>query len=411
MSNGLAPFLMIWTLAALLISTAFGQTRDAARQVVDVVHFKNQKPIRGLILDESPSSGLVVAVSKKWLERENPEAYAKALAAAEKEASKARLQFRDRLRSIAETKTGAIGFVVSRELDRIEKEIEAPPQDEYQFFALPFKSSIVTNRNGASTPNRKLAVWSWHEGLMDVETRSPSSLQEELKSKGIDIRLIPPSLADRFYPREESDDQWRVRMAIVSHRLDKPIEFQGSGDVMLAVGGEQRPDVAILMGRMMQSQMNTLLQELANGGKSATKNQGSTHWIKEAIAQAEKLDALYFRATQVKMDSLQGIADVESVFMSKLENGDWAVTWKAAMAQKSSDQKQEEVDRIRDDPQFKEIQKHLDQFGGTSSSLDTAIRMGAATKSAQSLVDQEFQQFSERYLKRLNAPPVTVRTK
>jgi len=300
---------------------------------------------------------------------------------------------------LIDTKTGAFGFLVSKELERMEAEIENPKNQDYQFLVLRFKSANVTSRNIASLSNRRIALWSWHERLADMETRKPSSLASELKSANIDFNSIPPSLASRFYPVEESEEQWNTRLAIVSHRLDKPVEFQGTGDVMIFVDGEQRPSMASLMGQIMQSQMNALLQE-------QPRNQTDAYWTAQATTHAEKRNAAYFRATHVTIDLLRATSTVESVFIVKQPAGTWAIAWRSIASQNANDQKQDAIVRIKEYPQLKDIQTQLEQLAGSSASLDSAIRSGAATMLAQRMVDLEFQQFSESYLRRLNSPAI-----
>ncbi len=403
----LVLFSSVWTSLLLPMPTASGQIRDRARSVVDSVQTKNQKAMRGFVLDEDAIDGISIAVSKQWLEKEVPDIYAKSLDLAEQAASAARIQLRDRLKILIDLKEGAFQFLIRKELDRIELEIEKPPNDDYQFFTLRVKSNSVTSRNLASGANRRIAIWSWHERLADVETQKPNILASELKSRNIDATSLPPSLASRFYPKGETEEQWTTRVAIVAHRLDKQIEFQGTGDIMVAVGGDQPPDLASLMGQLMQSQMTTLLQELTNGtSKPSQLQRDDIAWTNSAIAQAEKMDAAYFRATQVRLDPLLGSAVVDSLFMVKQSGGKWTVVWRNLSTQNANDQKQETVQRIKDDPQVKAIQSQFEKWGGTSVSLDSALRMGAATMTAQNSVTNEFQTFSESFLRRLDSPSV-----
>ncbi len=403
----LVLFMSTLSLMAIGISTASGQTRDASRTAVDVVHVKNQKPVRGLILGENAVDGIAIAVSKKWLEKEAPETFATAVLSAENAAIKARLQFRDRLMNLENVKSGALGFLIQKELERIDVEIEDPLREEYQFLILRAKSTSATARNIANDANRKIAIWSWFERLTDVENRKPSILASELKSKNVDTSSTPPSIADRFYPVAESEEHWTTRLAIVSHRLDRSVEFQGTGDDMFPVGGEHRPDVASLMGQIMRSQMNALLQELASGpSKSVPLKSDEAPWTKNAISHAEKIDAGYFRATHVRMDAQSGSATVESRFMVKHAGDSWTTTWWSVASQNAADQKQDSIQRIKEDPQLKIIQTQFESIAGISNILEDAIRMGAATLVAQRIVNGEFQRFSDGYLKRLNSPPI-----
>lgn len=89
-------------------------------------------------------------------------------------------------------------------MERVELELETPPEDEYQFVILKMKVSALSRVNIASDQNRKLAVWSWYERLADVETRKPSSLADELKNKKVDPTLAPPNLQTGFTHRKKA---------------------------------------------------------------------------------------------------------------------------------------------------------------------------------------------------------------
>ena len=396
--------------------SAFGQIRESARLAVDVVHLKNQKQIRGVVLSAKTNEDVSMAVSKGWFEREDQTAYLKAEESAKQESAKARFQFRDRLKILlndpAQMRGGAFGFLVRSELERIESEITNPPDQEIQFLVLTVKSTTVLSLNIATDANRKIAVWSWHEGLSDVESRKPSSLANELKLKKIDATTAPPDLGSRFYAMSEGDEVWTIRLAIVSYRLDKAIEFQGSGEVMLLVGGERPPDFASLIGPMMQSQLNSLVQELTGVSKKPPNFKSEeAEWTKSAVSQAEKRNAAYFRATNVRTEPAGNAAIVESIFMVKLASGKWTAAWKTSVSQLASEQNGDAIQRITNDPQVKAIQTQFEALGGTGVSLDTAIRVGAATMTAQRIVNDEFARFSERYMKQLNSPAIQLPSK
>ena len=415
-------YAITWMVIVGAVSSAFGQARDPSTLAVDVVNLKSHKQIRGFVLSANVMEDVRVAVSREWLEKEVPDTFLKAQEAAKQEAVRARLQLRDRLNNLineqaqfndpAQVLNGAFVFFVRKELERIESEIENPTDEECQFLVLKIKPTAISDINVANDANRRIAIWSWHERLSDIELRKPSSLLTELKSKKIDATLIPPDLASRFYAVDESEDQWHIRLAIVSQQLNKPIEFQGSGDVMIQIGNDKQPELASLMGQMMQSQMNSLLQELSGNTKKLTpKKLDDADWTKSAISQAEKIKASYFRATNVRMDPARGSATVESAFLAKLESGRWILVWHSSTDQSASQQKEDTIKRIANDPQVKAIQTQFEALGIVGAGLDQAIQMGAATMTAQRMVNDEFQQFVERHLKQLNSPPILMDVK
>lgn len=413
-------FAFFGMVAALSCSTASGQSRDPSRLAVDVVHLKNQKQIRGFVLKTDSKDELSVAVSRVFYEKEDRDAYLNALENAKQGSDKALLQLRDRLKRIlgqpiadngqAGIQNGAFHFFLNKELERVDAEILNRLGDHVQFLVLRIKSNAVSNLSLANDASRKIAVWSWYERLADVETRKPSSLNIELKAKKIDAASTPPSLANRFYAVEESEDHWSIRLAIVSYRLDKPIEFQGSGESMFSNENGQTPDIAALMEQTMQSQMSTLLDELSGVPKkpTASKIEDST-WLRSAVTQAEKRNARYFKATHVRTEPVLNVATVDSAFLVKLDSGQWSTAWQANSVQSAGEQKEDAMRRVADDPQIKTIRTQFEALGVTGGPLDKAIRMGAATMAGQRFVNDEFLQFTERYLNRLSVPPIQPR--
>lgn len=403
-------------------SNLLGQPRDQARLAVDVVYLKNQKQIRGFVLSHGADE-LQIAVAKSWLEKDDRDAYLKAVEFAKQAAAKAKLTLKERIQKLLNAdaqaggqpvaRNGAFNFFLGKELERIDAELENPQDEQYQFVIFKVKPATLSRVNIASDQNRKLAVWSWYEKLADIETRKPSSLVDELKNKKVDPTLAPPDLSDRFYSTEERDEQWTIRLAIVSHGLDKAIEFQGSGDIMLLVDSkDQQPDLSSLMGQMMQSQMSSLLEELTGTGKKSTrKTLEDSDWVKSATSKAEKMKAGYFRATNVRTDVLADSSTVESTFLVQQATGKWTIAWQATSVQNMADQKQDAMSRILDDPQVKAIQGQFETAGVGGASLDKGIRAGAATMVAQKMTNSEFQEFMDRYLKSLSQPPVLLLSK
>jgi hypothetical protein len=415
-------FVLVSAVVASSCSSLRGQPRDQARLAVDVVYLKNQKQVRGFVLKQGPDE-LQIAVAKSWLEKEDRDAYVKAVEFAKQSGAKAKLTLKERIQKLLNAdaqvggqpvaRNGAFHFFLGKELERIDAELENPQEEPCQFVILKIKPATLSSVNIASDQNRKVAVWSWHERLADIETRKPSSLVDELKSKKVDPTHVPPDLSDRFYPTEEGDEKWTIRLAIVSYGLDKAIEFQGSGDVMLLVDSKAQPlDLSSLMGQLLQSQMSSLLEDLMGTGKKAPRKMlDDSDWIKSAISKAEKIKASYFRATNVRTDVLAGTSTVESAFVVQQETGKWTIAWHAASVQSMAEQKQDAISRILDDPQVKAIQVQFETAGINGAALDQGIRAGAATMVAQKLANREFQEYMDRYLNSLSHPPVRLPTK
>ena len=114
----------------------------------------------------------------------------------------------------------------------------------------------------------------------------------------------------------------------------------------------------------------------------------------------------YFHATNVKVDPLGEIASVESVFMVKHVDGDWRVAWNGIRDERASQQTADSIARVTKDSQIESLKNSLQAIVGVNDTFDKAIRFGAATMTAQQNVNEQFETFVERYLRRLDGPPL-----
>ncbi|MEI7462745.1 MAG: hypothetical protein WCK15_25360, partial [Pirellula sp.] len=274
--------------------------------------------------------------------------------------------------------------------------------------------SLIANLILASESNRRVAIWGWSERLPKIESREVSDILKELKSKvqDFDVTLTLPDLSPRFPMMEQSESQWRLRLAIVSHGLAERIEFQGSGKMMIQVGDDKQPQSAnAIMTQMLQAQSESVLGELLGDllGDPKSKSllpDSKSDWVKAAIVKTEALGMGYFHATNIKVDPLGETASVESVFMVKHVDGDWRVAWHGIRDERASQQTAESIVRVTKDSQIESLKNSLQAIVGVNDAFDKAIRFGAATMTAQQNVNEQFETFVERYLRRLDGPPI-----
>lgn len=401
----------------LVVSTekAESQQSSRARLAVDILHLKSRQQFRGFVLDANPNEDLKIAVSREWFQHFDEKAYAKVDKEAKSEEERARQQLKSRLEQLTSTgKHPAFDFLVKKELERVTAAIDAPPDDECQFLVVRLKRSLIANVILASESNRRVAIWGWSERLPKIESREVSDILKELKSKveDFDATLTVPDLSTRFPMMEQSESQWRIRLAIVSHGLAERIEFQGSGKVMIQVGDDKQPQNAnAIMTQMLQARTESVLGELLGDllGDPKSKSllpDGKSDWVKAAIVKTEALGMGYFHATNVKVDPLGEIASVESVFMVKHVDGDWRVAWNGIRDERASQQTAESIARVTKDSQIESLKNSLQAIVGVNDTFDKAIRFGAATMTAQQNVNEQFETFVERYLRRLDSPPL-----
>ena len=403
---GLSVFFLV-----VPIEKAESQQSSRTRLAVDILHLKSRQQFRGLVLNANTNEDLKIAVSREWFKHFDEKAYAKVDKEAKSEEERARQQLKTRLEQLTSTgKHPAFDFFVKKELERVTAAIDAPPDDECQFLVVRLKRSLIANLILASESNRRVAIWAWSERLPKIESREVSDILKELKSKvqDFDATLTVPDLSTRFPMMEQSELQWRTRLAIVSHGLAERIEFQGSGKMMIQVGDDKQPQNAnAIMTQMLQAQTESVLGELLGDPKSKSLlPDGKSDWVKAAIVKTEALGMGYFHATNVKVDPLGEIASVESVFMVKHADGDWRMAWNGIRDERASQQTADSIARVTKDSQIESLKNSLQAIVGVNDAFDKAIRFGAATMTAQQNVNEQFETFVERYLRRLDGPPL-----
>ena len=407
---GLSVFFLV-----VPIEKAESQQSSRTRLAVDILNLKSRQQFRGFVLNANTNEDLKIAVSREWFQHFDEKAYAKVDKEAKSEEERARQQLKSRLEQLTSTgKHPAFDFLVKKELERVTAAIDAPPDDECQFLVVRLKRSLIANLILASESNRRVAIWAWSERLPKIESREVSDILKELKSKvqDFDATLTVPDLSTRFPMMEQSELQWRTRLAIVSHGLAERIEFQGSGKMMIQVGDDKQPQNANeIMTQMLQAQTESVLGELLGDllGDPKSKSllpDGKSDWVKAAIVKTEALGMGYFHATNVKVDPLGEIASVESVFMVKHADGDWRMAWNGIRDERASQQTADSIARVTKDSQIESLKNSLQAIVGVNDAFDKAIRFGAATMTAQQNVNEQFETFVERYLRRLDGPPL-----
>lgn len=417
----LRGFGFAFVLIACLQAPAAAQKRNVPKNAVDSIHLKDKRQIRGIALGFDEDRQARIAVSSDWLSKFDKNLFAKTVDQSNAMANQARVQLRDRLKKLEPTGNfPGLDFFVSKELARIEREIEEPDLTTPQFLLLKIKLSSIANIQSASDANRNIALWSWYERLTNVENRSISQLSEELATKKIDLKLPAPDLSTRFLPTEEDDDRWACRFALVSYRLANPVEYQGSGDVMIQVESNAPIPIATLVPQILQSQMNSLVRQITESsptegsltGNGSDPNKSSMlerDWVKVAIGKAEAKGYTYFRATHLRMGSEGPSVFVDSIFLTRLPSGKWSLVWKKTSDASAVSASLENKKQIREDPQIKSLQMTLEILGGAEA-FDQAIQTGAATMAAQNEVNSDFNRFLEQYLQRWNSPMLQLPT-
>lgn len=379
---------------------------------VDTVKLKSGKTMRGAVVHAATDGSLTMAVSREWLTRTYPDDFKKLVSEEAATQQHAWEQLRDRLKqSLAAPGEQPLAFRFKMELERVEKLLAQPDTKETpQFIWVDIPKNAIAASSRPQEERQRVAIWAWSECLANVESRDADDLSRELKQKGVDASLLPPDMSERLPPRLQDDREWAARLAIASYAVGEPLDFQGTGDMLVeAKSSRDEKDIAPILAKLLTHQVGSLIDELLNEGRPVRGNApDSDAWLKPAIREAEVKKAKAFRATRVDMDAIRNRTTVQSVFIAQIAKGDWETIWSTRATEDASQERSEIEARISEDPQVKSALEALKPLGLVDDAqLKQAIRFGAATMAAQQAVDSRFVAFRDSMLKRLDGPPLS----
>lgn len=424
--------------------------------VTDLISVAGDGEIRGAVVKRFPDGSLDVAVQRDWLDAHAPEV-AEVLGAEERRQTKAVMEALAKrlaaaIATLPESRTRTLGLL-RREADRVDdwlaaaeeagdRDAAARSADEEgtdrpirpraarrgdsQFTLLRIAPKRVTKVRPSGQDAQRIARWAWSERLEDVEGRSAADLTKELKGRGIDPRSPPPGLGDRLPPLPQDDREWAARMALVEDALGDTVAFQGFGDTVVKAGEAEGGLAGILpqLGQLLGGGngglggLDDILDGLKAGGPPGAQaappatpgganpaGKPAERWLMSARAQAA--DAGHYRATRVNVDAAKGRAEVESVFEARMPDGSWETIWREVRAADAARANEAAVERITADERISGLLQTIRRIGLVDeASILQAIRVGAATSTAQGEIDTAFNDFRSRHIQRLDGPPL-----
>jgi len=421
--------------------------------VTDLISVAGGGEIRGAVVKRFPDGSLDVAVQRDWLDAHAPEV-AGVLLAEERRQTKAVMEALSRrleaaIAALPESRTRTLGLL-RREADRVDawlaaadeardrdeaqRSAEAGGNDrpvrpaarrgESQFTLLRIAPKRVTKVKPSGQDSQRIARWAWSERLENVEGRTAADLTKELKGRGIDPLSPPPGLGDRLPPLPQDDREWAARMALVEDALGDSVAFQGFGDAVVKSGEADGGLAGVLpqLGQLLGGGNGALgglgLDQVLDGLKSGglpgvpatpgganPAGKPAERWLMSARTQAA--DAGHYRATRVNVDAAHGRAEVESVFEARMPDGSWETIWREVRAADANKASAATVERITADERISGLLQTIRGIGLVDeASIMQAIRVGAATSTAQGEIDAAFNDFRSRHIQRLDGPPL-----
>lgn len=416
MVRSFGRYCLLWMLVAIGVTSPAGaQSKPAAnaRLAVDVVSLKSGRALRGAIVWRQPNGTTTLAVSTKWLKESNSKQAATILAENLEQRKLAWARTADRINDQLKTVGDAPGlsFFLKQELARLKQLVATPPEDEPKFLWVDLPPEQVSKLTPVSPEQRAIAMFSWNEGLKQVESREATSLARELKDKGIKLDGPTPDLSDEMPARLQSDAEWAARMAVVEYAIVKPIDFQGMGETVVRTGDGQPIDLGKILPKLIDQQLGSLLKDLSLDGRPAAKAAVDSDWLKPAIREAEAAKSTGFRVTRLELAAGNARVTVETRFVAQLTPGHWETVWQGSLSEDATKPRPQAEQQIESDPQLKPALETLKTIGLVDGNLfKQAIRTGAATMAAQNAADGLFAEFRDRYSRRLDGPPLPVQT-
>lgn len=393
-----------------------------ARLAVDLVTLDSGRRLRGALLGLDADGVLTMAVQRDWMKKTRPEMLAEITRKEIGDARVAATQLRDRIQEWLDEKPESNELVnfLETEFERAVGQLakldgERAKAVDSQFVLLRFPRREVEYSFAQTAENRRIAMLAWRERFDDVETQTAADLEKQLRARKIDPVAEVPNLSDRIPARDQSENEWLARRALVEYLLVSPLDFQGIGKAYFRTdGGAGKVGLDKLLPelipQLLQAQIGGQLAELLsepglNRGRRKAGGGKSEPDFSSAIREAERAGVRGFRVTTLDMNLQRKQARVEARFFARLSTGKWETVWSHTASGDTSKPRPDLRRQIENDPQISEALKLVKSLGlGAGDPLDIALNFGAATMESQKAADQEFFRFLDGYVQRLDRP-------
>ena len=204
----------------------------------------------------------------------------------------------------------------------------------------------------------------------------------QLKRPAAPQQTVPPeALAERI-------------LAAIDIRLNKATRLIRTGNEFVAEDAE--PDMATLLSSLLGDSLNSTLQELLNetgnaAASPSSRNQYNATLPPAATRLAEKNNHATIVVSSFEFDIVNGAASVTRQLFRNSKPGGWNLVSTSTGSSTTNDVTPEQLRKIEDDPQVKQISGLLSQLSPDPNALITALQMGAVVQSALSKADAAFQ--------------------
>ncbi len=387
---------------------------------VDSVKLESGQRLYGFVLGRQPDGAIELAVERKWLEATYPQLAEELIQLDEQRAAEAGKLALERAEVWLKHRAADRGLAIFIEngIKAIEAKA-ADPKPELLFVRIQLKPGEFSDMKLQPPDRRQIAGLAWQKRLDAVTTTPVSMLEKKLVALGVDVKTTVVDLSREVSPILESERQWCARKGLVEHQLRKPLEYQGTGTML--VRKSEQPDVGAVIGQMLGGGAGG---GLAGGGLDALTQLGADLGLPEFKQLAGKQDEGWKRVTaEAERDGFCGVlvnrmtqsplspeVSVELSFYAMEKPGNWFLVHRLVSTANADQQTEERIQQIQSDPQIKSLLDTLTGLGlGVDQSLlDRAIRHGAATQAALQSGTGLFNQFLLQYTRDIDGPAIPI---
>lgn len=405
------PFSLL--LCALLPPVLFAQEDLPVSQLgVDVVTLADGQQLRGVVYSRSKRGELVLAVDRSWLKEALPPFYSRQQQLEKQRQEQIREQILPRLDAWIKRREGNRQLLLYLEEQR--KRLSQPAGDnppravEPGFIFVELAARDVRRTFVQPVERKQVAMVAWQEQLVNVSTRTVTSLAGELKEREVvDIAGQRVNLSFQLPPLPDDARQWAVRMAIVEYLFGIHVSFQGSGSVMVRTDEKAAiPDAGQMIAKMLEQQLSRQLADLFPRGRPAAEKPWQQQVIQ--VADAEQVNAA--RVLLLKQDMRAQRVTVESHFLARMPTGRWEDVALHRQVVVVGGAQPELQARVEADPQ---VQKVLTVFAAlglekNDPRIQLALRFGVATDLALQGVNKQLGEAQLPFGQQLERPPVKL---
>lgn len=404
--------LLVWVIAGLLVSEAWGQMPKIPYKNLGVDAIKtNQRQLFGFVLSRTQSGGIECAVDRQWLKTTYPDLATQVEDAELKSQIEVQQTLIGRIKRWSERckddKFVRLKLFLDDELNRISQPAQQAGQSVFVLLNLP--PADVAKVTVAKADQRHIAGVAYKYNLSDITITASSELEKQLKERNVTVATETFDLTDKLPVLiRETENQWAARQALMEHSIVEAFELQGKDDVLMAAGD---PIDATALLKQFSSAQDDLLRDLAKELKldlgTGTESKRKDDWKAVAVKKAEQknVNGVLVHRIEQKL----GVASVKVVtdFLAKNANGEWFTVFHSEKSNDGSTVAKDELDRLQQDPNLKQILPMVEALGGKSQ-LENALRQGAATAAALGEARSAFQEFIQPHTRSLTSPPISL---